>query len=102
MSEQHAGAQAALRGPTQHIGHPIRVFGLDGTMILGCTPVLIFPFSEIAWTIAGLNVIAIIIAIRMRLPSSQIPRRLAIFFSPKILPPHSEQHERDHFKPWPY
>lgn len=92
----------SMRGPIQHISHPIRVFGLDGTMVLGCLPVIFFPFSTEAWTIAGLNCVAIFIATQMSLPSSQIPRKLISLLRPTVIPPTMKQNSRDKYRPFPY
>ncbi len=102
MADSHAGNQASIRGPAQFIGLTIRVFGLDGVMLLGCFPIVFFPFNAESWYIATGNMALVFAASRMKLPTSQIPRRLISLFNPLILPPTRKQMHRDDYRPWPY
>jgi hypothetical protein len=91
------------KGPDRYIGQPLRFFGMDAYSAVGIVPIIIFPFSSISWSIAGVILVVIYIASRFRLPSYQLFRFLSVRMGRRLVPPNMEQLDRARWsaRRWP-
>lgn len=98
------GLFKAPRGPDFFIGQPLKVLGMDAYSSIGILPVIVFPFAPLSWLIAVVIFTAVTVANYFKLPSYQLFRYLRVRMSDKVIPPHSEQTNRERWsaRRWPY